>query len=79
MAFDPVAFKKPKHILRAAQFLKDHTLRGSCAMRHCKGVIMIADILTKGVARPIFIQLMKLLDTYSTNSIADLAQSDGSS
>ena len=48
-------------------------------MRHCKGIIMIADILTKGVARAIFIQLMKLIDAYSTNSIADLAQSTESS
>ena len=76
MAFDPVAFKNTKHILRAAEFLKNHTLRGSCRMQHCKGIIMIADILTKGVARPLFLQLLKLLDDYAANSIADLHQAD---
>ena len=76
MAFDPVAFKNTKHVLRAAEFLKNHTMRGSCRMQHCKGIIMIADILTKGVARPIFLQLLKLLDDYAANSIADLRQAD---
>ena len=72
MAFDPVAFKNTKHILRAAEFLKHHTLCGSVSIKHAKGVIMIADILTKGQARPIFLQLLKLLDDYSQNSIIEL-------
>ena len=33
---------------------------------------MIADILTKAVARQLFLQLLKLLDDYSINSIIDL-------
>ena len=72
MAFDPVAFKKTKHILRAANFFKDHTKKNTVALQHCKGVIMIADILTKAVARQLFLQLLKLLDDYSINSIIDL-------
>jgi hypothetical protein len=72
MAFDPVAFKNTKHILRAAEFLKHHTLCGSVTIEHAKGVIMIADILTKGQARPIFLQLIKLLDDYAKNSIIEL-------
>ena len=76
MSLDPVAFKNTKHILRAAEFLKNHTLRGSCRMQHCKGIIMIADILTKGVARPLFLQLLNLLDDYAANSVADLHQAD---
>ena len=33
---------------------------------HAKGVIMIADMLTKGQARPIFlVQLLKLFDDYT--------------
>ena len=74
MALDPIAFKKTKHILRAAEFLKDHQLRGTVHMRHVKGVIMIADILTKGVARAVFLQLIKLLDDYSVNSVAELTK-----
>ena len=72
MAFDPVAFKNTKHIQRAAEFLRHHTLCGSVTIEHAKGVIMIADILTKGQARPLFLQLLKLLDEYSKNSIIDL-------
>ena len=74
MALDPIAFKKTKHILRTAEFLKDHQLRGTVHMRHVKGVIMIADILTKGVARAVFLQLIKLLDDYSVNSVAELTK-----
>ena len=73
MAFDPVAFKNTKHILRAAEFLKDHTLRGSVTVSHSKGSTMIADILTKGQARPVFLQLIKLLDDYPQTSVLDLA------
>ena len=65
MAFDPVAFKNTKHILRAAEFLKHHTLC-SVTIKHAKGVIMIAE-----QACPIFLQLLKLLDDYSENSIID--------
>ena len=72
MAFDPVAFKNTKHILRAAEFLRHHTLCGSVMIEHAKGKIMIADILTKGQARAIFLQLIKLLDDYSKKSIIDL-------
>ena len=52
--------------------LKHHTLCGSVVIKHAKGVIMIADILTKAQARPIFLQLLKLLDDYSKNAIIEL-------
>ena len=73
MAFDPVAFKNTKHILRAAEFLKHHTLCGSVTVTHAKGSKMIADILTKGQARPVFHKLIKLLDDYSNNPVVELA------
>ena len=60
--------------MRGAEFLKDYQLRGTVHMRHVKGVIMIADILTKGVARAVFLQLIKLLDDYSVNSVAELTK-----
>ena len=72
LALDPVAFKHTKHILRAAEFLKDHVLRGSVTISHLKGSTMIADILTKGQARPVFLQLLKLLHGYSKNPVAYL-------
>jgi len=58
--------------MRAAEFLKDHVLRGSVAISHSKGSTMVADILTKGQARPVFLQLLKLLHGYSKRPVADL-------
>ena len=72
LTLDPVAFKNTKHILRAAEFLKDHVLRGSVTISHSKGSTMVADILTKGQARPVFLQLLKLLHGYSKRPVADL-------
>ena len=42
MAFDPVAFKKTKHILRAAEFLRDLVNRGVISVEHLPGVVMLA-------------------------------------
>ena len=72
LTIDPVAFKNTKHIMRAAEFLKDHVLRGSVTISHSKGSTMIADILTKGQSRPVFLQLIKLLHGYSKRPVADL-------
>ena len=72
LTLDPVAFKNTKHIMRAAEFLKDHVLRGSVTISHSKGSTMVADILTKGQARPVFLQLLKLLHGYSKRPVASL-------
>ena len=42
---------------------------------HVKGVIMLADILTKGTARAIFLELLSLLDSYSTSGEESLSSS----
>ena len=70
MAFDPVAFKKTKHILRAAEFLRDLVLREVIVMAHLSGSIMIADVLTKAVARALFVKLIALVDEYHVQGIA---------
>ena len=61
MAFDPIAFKKTKHILRAAEFLRDLVSRDVIKLKHIMGSIMPADILTKAVSRPTFLELLRLL------------------
>ena len=61
MSIDPIAFKKTKHILRAAEFLKDLVARQIITMTHTSGDEMIADILTKAVSRPVFLNLLKKL------------------
>lgn len=66
MSLDPVAFKNTKHILRAAHFLRDLVARQVVRMVHLSGQLMIADILTKAVARPVFVQLLQLIDDYAT-------------
>ena len=62
MAFDPVAFKNTKHILRAAQFLRDLVARLVVTMEHIAGTEMIADMLTKPLGRVLFVRLLSLLD-----------------
>ena len=64
MAFDPVAFKKTKHILRAAEFLRDLVNRGVISVEHLPGVVMLADLLTKAASRAIFTGLIKQLDDF---------------
>ena len=44
MAFDPIAFKKTKHILRAAEFLRHLVSRGVISVEHLPGVVMLAVI-----------------------------------
>ena len=67
MSFDPVAFKNTKHITRAAEFLRDLVARDAIVLRHVPGRVMIADVLTKAVARSLYLELLRLFDTYSTD------------
>ena len=64
MSHDPVAFKKTKHILRAAEFLRDLVAREVITLRHLPGRVMIADLLTKAPARVVFTELMRLVRTF---------------
>ena len=70
MAFDPVAFKKTKHILRAAEFLRDLVAREVIVLRHVPGSTMLADLLTKATSRQIFVALIKLIDAFSVDGVA---------
>ena len=44
-------------------------VRGVISMAHLPGSVMVADLLTKAVTRPIFIALVLLLDSYSSDGI----------
>jgi hypothetical protein len=72
MSFDPVAFKKTKHILRAAAFLRDLVAKGVLVLGHVKGAYMVADLLTKPAERSVFVRLLRLLDAYSADGVAVL-------
>ena len=57
MAFDPVAFKKTKHILRDAYYLRDLVARQFFAPSHVASSEELADILTKALPRALFLRL----------------------
>ena len=64
LSLDPVAFKKTKHILRAAEGLRDYVARLVFALIHISGRINLADILTKAQATATFNELMQAYDAY---------------
>ena len=64
-----MSFKKTKHILRAAEFLRDLVARGVVSLSHVAGTVMVADILTKAVSRAIYHALMQLISTYAESGI----------
>ena len=66
----PVAFKKTKHILRAAEFLRDLVARDVVRLQHLPGKVMVADLLTKAVARALFASLMDLIRQYAESGVA---------
>jgi hypothetical protein len=56
--------------LARAEFLRDLVAREVIALKHLPGKIMLADVLTKAVARAIFLLLTRLIAEYSTTGIA---------
>ncbi|KOO22683.1 protein serine threonine kinase [Chrysochromulina tobinii] len=64
-----VAFKMTKHILRAAEFLRDLVARLVIEVRHLPGRVMVADLLTKAVARVVYHELLRLFDTYAATGV----------
>ena len=69
MAFDPIAFKQTKHILRAAEFLRDLVAREVILLRHVPGKVMVADLLTKALGRALFTTLTLMLATYAVDGV----------
>ena len=60
LSYDPVSFKKTKHILRAAEGLRDYVARLVFVMVHIAGSANVADILTKPQAAAVFTELIAL-------------------
>ena len=48
--------------MRAAAFLRDLVLKAVATLKHLPGKIMIADLLTKACARPVFLELLRMLN-----------------
>ena len=64
LAVDPVAFKKTKHIMRAAEFLRDLTACEFFMVKWISGKSNPADVFTKVLYLPLadFRALMVMLD-----------------
>ena len=56
---------KPRHTLRAAEFLSELVTREVVSVEHISGVVMLADILTKAASRGVFVDLIKQLDSFA--------------
>ena len=54
MAFDPVSFKKTKHILRDAYYLRDLVARRKVKPSHVASLNQRADMYTKAIPRALF-------------------------
>lgn len=65
LSLDPVAFKKTKHILRAAQYVRDLAMRRVLCLQWMPSKSNVADLCTKAVALPVFRSLMSLLTRLS--------------
>ena len=61
LAFDPIAFMKTKHILRAAEFVRDLTLRRVLDLKWISGQSNPAALLTKPFDLARFSKLLSLL------------------
>jgi hypothetical protein len=61
LAFDAIAFKKTKHILRAAHFVRDLALRRVIELKWIPGHSNPADLLTKPFALVTFRKLVTQL------------------
>lgn len=59
LSFDPVSFKKTKHILRAAEGLRDYVARFVIVLVFVAGKANVADTLTKAQAVAVFNELMR--------------------
>ena len=70
LSHDHVGFRNTKHILRAAEFLRDNVVKQVAVLAHLLGRVMIADILTKSPAHQTFTLLLKLIKEYSRNQLA---------
>jgi hypothetical protein len=64
LTVDPVAFKKTKHIMRACEFVRDLCARMFFVFRYVPGEANFADIMTKPVARSVFVTITRKMDAF---------------
>ena len=62
LSYDPVSFKKVKHIILAADGLRDFVARLIFSLEYIPGQLNVADILTKAQAHSVFTSLLQAYD-----------------
>lgn len=67
LSYDPVSFKKMKHILRAAEYTRDRVVKQVVSLKWIAGNQNVADLFTKSVSLETFRHLYKLF--YNVGSI----------
>ena len=53
-----------------AEFLRDLVAREVIMLEHLPGKVMLADLLTKAVARVVYATLLRLYHSYPTHGVA---------
>ena len=66
LSLDPVSFKKTKHILRAAEGLRDYVARLVFVLIHLPGKVNLADVLTKAQTHNVFNELLAAHDALTS-------------
>ena len=66
LSWDPVAFKKTKHILRAAEYVRDMVIRRFVVMQWIESGRNPADLFTKPVKLAVYRVMLKLLRSLNT-------------
>ena len=59
-----------KHILRAAEYLRDLVLREVFTLRHIPGVDNPADVMTKALPRGTFLKIVDLIYRFEDRRLA---------
>ena len=73
MSYNPIAFKKTKHILRASQFLRDLLCKHLIRLHHINGELMMADFLTIALPRATFHRILASVVDSSSSTASSIA------
>ena len=71
LSVEAVAFKKTKHILRAAEYLRDLVLRDVFTLKHVPGTDNPADVMTKALPRGTFLKVIDLIFNFTDKVTVD--------
>jgi hypothetical protein len=79
LARNPSHHAKTKHVDVQLHFIRDHIEKGTIRVEYCPTEDMLADIMTKGLARDRHVKLLKLMGmrTYEVNTTPSSSEDNG--